>query len=309
MSSRPFDIKFASEVILHGKPERSILARTFPLEHKNGLVFVFADFTPGFTEEEAVIEILGEAGERLSNSLDATSHLQHRFEQALQAANERLAHVLDGDNILAKKLHIMLGAIRDNLFVFSATGQALALYMRRTPKGRVRVFDLFLNTVSEVGATKPERPFAAVLDGNVEAGDVLLLGTPNLATLANLEEMHPLLATLPPTSVLQTFDPLVPARGQLGVLLVQMRPEKEMAVGIAGQAGGKESMAALYHIETQTKRFLDVEAPEIRKAVRASLALLKDSGGHLHVNGLARALWHLLRATLESLKGLYTFLS
>ncbi|MEK7094953.1 MAG: hypothetical protein AAB886_02505, partial [Patescibacteria group bacterium] len=279
-SENRFEIKFGAREILHGPKERSVLAHARRLEHKNGAVFAFADISFVNQESEAITEALKEAADRLADTLNEQSHLQHRFEQSLQALNERLANIIDGDSKIAAKLNLAFGAMQEKLFVFSATGSLVGLYLRRTPKQHFRVFDLLLNTLSEVGSMKPDKLFAAVLDGEMKGGDVLFLASSSISETANIEEIHPLIATLPPSGAIEAIEPLIPARSQAAILIFQMRKEREMKIGIAGLVGGDESLRRLKENEDGVDALISVETPNIFSQIKKLVAEYKNDVGN-----------------------------
>ena len=304
MSNSRLQIKAASREMVRGKSHDTFLTFTQPLEHKNGYVFLLLDLDRNCKTAPNVISLLRESVERLGRNLDARSHLQHRFEQTLQAINEELAELIETGMCPVDSINAALGILREDTFILSATGGVQALFMRRTAKQRFRVFDLSQNLRTESGQIDTEKVFSVVLDGDLKKDDVLLLASRNLHNNVQIEDLHPLLTTLPPTSVLETIEQYLPVKAQLSIVLFQMRAEKSVLTGFGKHTTGKSSMNALLETEKKTTSMLDLEKPQLQQRARRFIELIR-SGSALErkeaLRGVAQTVWKWLKLAVGQL--------
>lgn len=276
MGANRTEIKAASREMVQGRSSGTFLTFTQPLEHKNGHVFLLLDVDSSCKAAPNVIALLRESVERLGRTLGDKSHLQHRFEQVLQAVNEELAELVDNGSCPASSLHMAIGVLRDQEFILSATGHLKALFLRKTAKQRFRVFDLSQNLRTEAGRTDDEKLFSVVLDGDLQADDVLLIASRDLDTVLNVEEIHPLLSTLPPASALETIEQYLPSKARLSIVLFQVRSEKEVLTGFGKHTTGKSSMNALLETERSTTNMLELEKPHMQQTFTQLVRLVKS---------------------------------
>lgn len=275
MGTERLHIKAASREIERNTKAGTFLTFTQPLEHKNGHVFLLLDIAHTYKQSPAIISLLRESVERLGRSLSDKGHLQHRFEQVLQTINEELAELLE-DTASTDGIHIALGVLRDTSFILSATGTLQALFMRKTAKQRFRVFDLSQNLRTEAGSVDDDKLFSVVLDGDLRADDVLLLASQELQSLVAVDEIHPLLTTLPPAGALETVEQYLPVRARLSLVLFQVRQEKSVLTGFGKHTTGKTSMNALLETERQTTNMLDLEKPHIQQSFKRMMTMLRS---------------------------------
>lgn len=276
MGSNRTEIKAASREMVQGRSSGTFLTFTQPLEHKNGHVFLLLDVDSNCKVVPNVIALLRESVERLGRTVGDKSHLQHRFEQVLQAVNEDLAELVDGGSCPPTSLHMALGVLRDDEFILSATGNLHALFLRKTAKQRFRVFDLSRNLQTEAGRTDDDKLFSVVLDGDLQPDDVLLIASRDLQTVLSVEDIHPLLSTLPPASALETIEQYLPSKARLSIVLFQVRSEKEVLTGFGKHTTGKSSMNALLETERETTNMLDLEKPHMQQTFTQLVRLVKS---------------------------------
>ena len=249
---------------------------TQSLEHKNGHVFLLLDLDASCKAAPSVIALLRESVERLGRTLSDNSHLQHRFEQILQSINQELSELIKKGSCPLESLHIALGVLRDESFILSATGKLHALFLRKTAKQRFRVFDLSLNLQSEAGRVEEQKLFRVVLDGDLQADDVLFLASRGLQEVLTVEEIHPLLSTLPPASALEAIEQYLPEKTHLSIVLFQVREEKDVLTGFGKHTTGKSSMNALLESERTTTSMLDLEKPHIQQTFSQFVRLVRS---------------------------------
>ena len=283
-------LKAASREIVRGKQTSTFVAFAQPLEHKNGYVFLLLDLDNSCKAASRIISMLRESAERLGRTLSDRSHLQHRFEQVLQAVNEDLSDIVDEFDVSPQNLHMALGVLRESSFIFSATGHLNALFLRKTTKQRFKVFDLSQSIHTEAGKVDSDKIFSVVLDGDLQAEDVLLIASRDLSTYLDIEDIHPLLSTLPPASALETIEQYMPAKSQLSLLLFQAKPEKDVVTGFAKTVSSAASMDALMGTEQDTAHMLELEKPHVQQTFTRLVSLVKSGNTIERKEALRRAL-------------------
>ncbi|MBT6253625.1 hypothetical protein HOI83_00075 [Candidatus Uhrbacteria bacterium] len=304
MSSNQTVIKAASREIVRGRASGTFLTFSIPLEHKNGHVFLLADIDSACKVAPQVISLLRETVERLGRSLSDKAHLQHRFEQTLQSVNEDLKDLINVKTCPPESLNMVIGVLKQDTFIISATGSLPALFLRRTAKQRFRVFDLQQNISTEAGQIKPEKLFHVVLDGDLAPDDVLLLASRDLHRLISVEDIHPLISTLPPGSALETIEQYLPTNAKLAMLLFQIRKEKEVITGFGPEVSSDASMKALTATEQTTEQMLDLEKPNVLQSFGKLAGALK-SGDRLERRA---TIMRILRSSGKTIKTVGMFL-
>ncbi len=294
-SEHHLEIKAGCREIVRGRSLNTFVTFTQPLEHKNGHVFLLLEATPECQQAPHVITLLRESVERLGRTVGEQGHLQHRFEQLLQAVNESLKKIIDPATCPLESMHMALGILRHDAFILSATGSIHLLFLRRTQKQRFRVFDLSHSIRSESGRPDPEKPFRVVLDGDLQPDDVLFVASKDLNQTLDVERIHPLLTNLPPASALETIEQYAPQTAALSVMLFQARKEKAMVVGFGDHASSKISMESLLHREQDTNAVLDLEKPHLQQWAMQLVHLLRTKDPLERKETLrrgARGAWH-----------------
>jgi len=164
MSKPRIEIKAASREIVRGRVSGTFLTFSIPLEHKNGHVFLLADIDSACKIAPKIISLLRETVERLARTLNDQSHLQNRFEQILQSVNNDLKELVNVKTCPPESLNMIIGVLKNENFIISATGTLPALFLRKTAKQRFKVFDLQQSVSTEAGKTNNEKLFHVVLD-------------------------------------------------------------------------------------------------------------------------------------------------
>ena len=270
------EIRGSSREIVHGRQEGTFLTFFLPLEHKNGYVFLLADIDKSCKASSRVIALYRESIERLARTLSDRSHLQHRFEQTLQALNDDMKDIFASEKAQPTQISTALGVLRDEEFIFSGTGKLNVLFLRKTARQNIKFYDLTHNIASESGPPKIDKFFATVLDGELQAEDVFMIASSELSNLLDLEEVHPLLSRLPPSSALETIEQYLPVKARLAVLLFQVKEEKEILTGYAGHSSAKASMDTLSSAEKRTESMLTMETPHLQETFLRLVSVVKS---------------------------------
>ncbi len=292
------EIKAAGKEIVHGKPHGTMLLLYAPLEHKNGYVFLLAQISPSCKNSTKLASLLNESVERLRRQLDQRSHLQHRFEQSLQALNNDIAELVEEGDLNISHLQSVLGVLRDDTFILSGGGKMSVLFLRKTAKQHVRFYDLMHNLNSESGSVKIGKFFGTVLDGTLQSDDVLIIASGPFSQYINLEESHPLFTTLPPTSTLETIETQFPARAHIGVLVFQAKAEKDVLTGYGHLLGAKESIRAFEDTASDTEAMLSLEKPHFQESFSKVVQLVRSGSNSERLDAIKKIfirIWKILR--------------
>lgn len=297
MAANHVEIKAACREMLRGTASGTFLTFTQQLEHKNGHVFLLLDIDVTCKATPQIVGMLRESVERLGRTLSQKSHLQHRFEQILQTINQELADIQTSGRA-GTQVHAALGVLRDDAFILSLTGTVHAFFLRKTAKQRFRVFDLTQTVRTEVGKTDQSKLFQVVLEGDLQADDVLFVASKDVHTILSVEDIHPLLTTLPPASSLETIEQYLPSKARLAIVLFQMKQEKSVITGFGAHTTSKSSMNALLQTEQQTASMLELEKPHVQQTFLQLIRLVK-SGNTIERKEFARRvlerLWRLTK--------------
>lgn len=270
------EIKSATRVIEHGRPQTHVVVVCIPLEHKNGYVFLLAEIASRSKATITLHALFQETVERLARRLQEHSHLQHRFEQALQTLNGDLKDIFASREISPHQLSAFIGVVQHEVFIAAGAGALTAFFLRQNAKQHVRFFDLMHNLTSESGPPTEEKFFSTVLDGTLSEEDVMLFATGPFQKYVSLEASHPLFTTLPPTSVLESIDAHFPIRAQSGVILFQIKPEKDVLTGYSQSLGARESMRALTETEREATQQLGLQTPHVQEAFSRLVSLVRS---------------------------------
>ncbi|MEK7529876.1 MAG: hypothetical protein AAB570_03035, partial [Patescibacteria group bacterium] len=288
------EIKSATRLIEHGRPQTHVVAICIPLEHKNGYVFLLAEVASRSKSTMTLHALFQETAERLARRLQEHSHLQHRFEQALQALNGDLKDIFTTRDIMPHQLSACIGVVQRDVFIVAGAGALTAFFLRKNARQNVRFFDLMQNLASESGPPTEEKFFATVLDGTLSEEDVMLFATGPFQKYVSLEASHPLFTTLPPTSVLESIDAHFPIRAQSGIILFQIKPEKNVLTGYSQTLGADESMRALTRAETDATQQLGLQAPHVQEAFSRLVSLVRSGSAQERIaftQNAARRVW------------------
>lgn len=288
------EIKSATRLIEHGRPQAHVVVICVPLEHKNGYVFLLAEIASRSKATVTLHALFEETVERLARRLQEQSHLQHRFEQALQALNSELKEIFESRQVEPRQLSGLLGVIQRDAFVVSGAGSLTAFFLRRNAKQHVRFFDLMHNLTSESGPATEDKFFGTVLNGELSSDDVMLFATGPFQKYVSLEETHPLFTTLPPTSVLESIDAHFPVRAQSGVILLQIKSEKNVLTGYSQTLGARESMHALTEAEHEAAQQLGLQTPHVQEAFSHLVSLVRSGSARERLafaQDVARRVW------------------
>lgn len=240
-----------------------------PIEGRNGYAFGFWLVRPTKDSSEMLSMVFQDQIERLALGFDRGTHVQHRFEQFLRALNETLAtQVREGAfAIPVRNVHAFIGVVCDGTLFFSGMGDLSAVFLHRREQGPYQVYNLFRSIQTEQALPAWEKPFAVVLDGDMQPGDVLCVSNHDLQRQLKADDFHRYLSALPPGSAAEKIRQHFPARTDLSLLILQAQDGSMPALERATPRGDA-SVDQMNETEDKTERLLEDQGPTLLTSLR-----------------------------------------
>ncbi len=270
------------------EPDAPTAAETVvgPLAGREGYVFGFWQVRPlPRNGSEALTALLDEHLALLAEDVTPGANVQHKFERFLRSLNEGLAaRVREGGlDIPVGHVHAMVGVACEGALFFSGMGDLSALFLHRRPDGQYQVYNLFRSIQTEQTLPSWEKPFAVVLDGDLNPGDALCISNNDLQRFVPQDELNRYLSSLPPVSATEKIRQHFPARTDLSLLILQA---SEIGAHMMDRATprGESSVERMVENEAETDRLLADQGPSLVGALKARLARWKEA----RVSGVRR---------------------
>lgn len=262
------------------EPDAPTAAETVvgPLAGREGYVFGFWQVRPLPRDgSEILTRLLDEHLALLAEDVGPGANVQHKFERFLRSLNESLAlHVRDGSlSLPVGHVHAMVGVACEGALFFSGMGDLSALFLHRRHDGQYQVYNLFRSIQTEQTLPSWEKPFAVVLDGDLNPGDILCISNNDLQRQVPPDELNRYLSSLPPISATEKIRQHFPARTDLSLLILQATETGAHTLERA-VARGESSVERLVENEAETDRLLADQGPSLIGALKARLARWKE---------------------------------
>jgi len=267
------------------------MAATIPVENRNGFAFGVAKAKSRSVFSQTIMGIIHDRLTRLADTLQESNSIPRRFEQTLEAINEEIAaQATEMETFNPEELDSVIGLAVDKTLYLSGTGEMPAIFLHKLPEGRFQVFNLARSIQNEQAAINWQKIFVVVLDGDLTPGDVLCICSHDLQREMPPEELHSLLATLPPQSATVKLRQYFPLEIDLSMFVLRVGSEDDRP-RISAPASLKQLQAS----REQTKRVMSDQKPTFLKTFFSwTFALLKNQ------RGFARLLKSLIRITISS---------
>ncbi len=194
-----------------------------PLESRGGYVFLLAYVSKKNTDNDLLLQLLTDHAHTLANSFGRDANAQHRFEQFLGSLNESIAHtVREGRVSLSiQHFHAAVGIVCEDRMFLSGTGELSALFLHKKPSQRYQIFNLFRGIQTEQALPTWEKPFAVVLDGDLEEGDVFSVTQKDIQHHIPQDDLNSILTALPPKSATEKIRQYFAATEGLLLLIIK----------------------------------------------------------------------------------------
>lgn len=236
-----------------------------PLEGRSGYVFVLASLGKKNPDNDVLYQLLSDHVHKLANSFGKDANAQHRFEQFLGILNETVSQtVRDGRfYIPIQHFHAAVGIICEDRMFLSGTGELSALFLHRKLSQRYQIFNLFRGIQTEQALPTWEKPFAVVLDGDLEDGDVFCVSQKDLQRHISQDDLNSILTALPPKSATEKIRQYFAATD--GILLLIIKAES--AVSTVPESYAKPlsdvSIDSFVRGQDETTKLLEDQKPDI----------------------------------------------
>jgi DNA-binding beta-propeller fold protein YncE len=266
---------------------KTATAFTLPIENQNGYVFGVLEVESRAPFATALLEVAKDRLSRLATTLQKGASVPRRFEQTLEAINEDIfSKAMEMETFPPEHLNAIIGLAVDNTVYISGSGELAAIFLHKLPEGRYQVFNLARSIHTEQATSSWQKIFAVILDGDLKPGDIFCVCNFDLQQEMPPEELHTLLATLPPQSSVVKLRQYFPLEVELSLFVLKVGSEDDEKAKVSAPASLKQLQAS----REQTKRILSDQKPTFVKTFLAGLfGLLKDQ----------RKIWRMLRSLLK----------
>ena len=236
-----------------------------PLEGRSGYVFVLAYLGKKNPDNEILLQLLSDHTHRLAGSFGKDANAQHRFEQFLGALNETISQtVREGRfSVPIQNFHAIVGIICEDRMFLSGTGELSALFLHRKPSQRYQVFNLFRGIQTEQSLPTWEKPFAVVLDGDLEDGDVFCVSQKDLQRFISTDDLNSILTALPPKSATEKIRQYFGANDGLLLLIIKAESAISMVPESYAKPLSDVSIDSFVRGQDETSRLLDDQKPDL----------------------------------------------
>jgi len=236
------------------------MALTLPVENRNGFIFSVAEAKSRSIFAQTIMEIICDRLARLANTLQDNASAPHRFEQTLEAINEEIAaRAAEMETFNPGDLNAVIGLAVDKTMYLSGTGELPAIFLHKLPEGKYQIFNLARSIHTEQAAASWQKIFVVVLDGDLNPGDVFCVCNKNLQSEMPPEELHSLLAALPPPGAAEKLRQYFPLEIDLSLFILRVSGGDEDRPKISAPASLKQLQAS----REQTKQVLADQKPNL----------------------------------------------
>ena len=251
------------------------LSVMLPLEGRSGYVFVLAYVGKKNTDNEVLLQLLSDHAHRLASSFGKDANVQHRFEQFLGALNETISQtVRDGRfHIPIQHFHAAVGIICDDRMFLSGTGELSALFLHRKPSQRYQIFNLFRGIQTEQALPTWEKPFAVVLDGDLEDGDVFSVSQKDIQHQIPQDDLHSILTSLPPKSATEKIRQYFAANDGLLLLIIKAESSISSVPESYAKPLSDVSIDSFVRGQDETSKLLEDQKPDLIGFLKTHISL------------------------------------
>ncbi|MBP9828081.1 hypothetical protein KBC55_02910 [Patescibacteria group bacterium] len=230
METKIFPIKAADLVMSPPRSEQGIRGILHQLAKGRGYVFGLAQIDhKDDIARERLLHIIGSHLEHLATDLTGESNPVRRFEQTLERLNADIGRVGQEISLRTDRFHAVVGVMVRNQIFLSGLGDLVALYLHKTGERKYSVYELHAQLKPE-DTTTWEKPFSAVLDGELHPGDLFYVATRIPPHAMSGSELQETLITLPPAGALQRLRQFLPATSAYAGICAQVGEEERVTI-------------------------------------------------------------------------------
>ncbi len=249
------------------------LSYVLPLEGRSGFVFALAYLSKKSPDAETVLQILHDHVYRLASSIGNEANAQHRFEQFLGALNETLSQtVRDGRfYIPIQHFHAAVGIISEDQMFLSGAGELSGLFLHKKPSQRYQVFNIFRSIQTEQSLPTWEKPFAVVLDGDLESGDVFCVSQKDLQQAISVDDLNSILTSLPPKSATEKIRQHFPTKDELLLIIIKAEDPNSRMTEAHAKPLSDVSIDSFVRSQDETSKLLADQKPNILGFIKTAI--------------------------------------
>lgn len=300
--SKQLVIKSAELVIppLQGELDIRSVLHTLPLSKG----WVFGLFTLEHKQDiarERVAHILKSHLEHLAADLVEETNVVRRFEQALSRINRDLTRAAQDLSIQLDKFNAVIGVVSRGQIFMSGLGRLKAIFLHKTADRRYVIYELDTQFQDNLEKTW-DKPLVAVLDGELNPGDIFYLATPISHQVLGMNELQDILVTLPPAGALQRIRQFLPATEHFGGIAFQALEDDK--TGVVRKANPIMSLQELENTKEQTASVLSDQPPDFAHTLTSITAHLSQRLASPGMRGAQVTLKRGLSLAIRSLAGL-----
>ena len=169
---------------------------------RNATLLMLVEITSTLYVYEQLLDVLNTTAEQtrhLTAGFDGDPMV--RFEKLIQRLNDAVANFLQQEPtpIAWNRLNIFVMELSDEHVCLSGFGRLTNLFLQKQENGTYRRFDLF-GSLEQPLEINPQKPFAALICGDIHPGDLLFAGTQNFDRLRDELQIVHRLGSLPAVS-------------------------------------------------------------------------------------------------------------
>jgi len=250
------------------------------------------------SHKERFSELVEETLERFSQNLTEGMNAPRRFEQILQSLNEEIATRKESaSRIPLTDVQAVVGLVWNNQLFLSGIGNLSALFLHKKTKKRYTVYDLDTQFTDQEQTW--DKPFVTVLDGEIQAGDVLYVATRVSAREVSAAALQDILITLPPRGALKRISQHLGVDTNFAAICFQARIEK--STGGQKKSNPISSLGNIGETRTETETLLADQKPDLRKLLHSFSSPLLKKLSAPGTSGPKSIILRLLRSVLQIL--------
>lgn len=236
----------------------------FPIDRVNGFVYGVVHAFGEREEFEALVGIVQNHLERLSETVDRGTNLTHRFEQLLQALNEEIATAVETKEVRLPIADVssIIGMADTKAIVVSGFGSLFAQFMHRGTKERYEIYDLTKGMRVEDEVPSWKKPYLTVLDGELRPGDVLFIGTKITRQEMTIATLNDVLTTLPPNGAVGKIRQYLPPETVFAAVVI--KSDRVDEPDLVSDETAHASLESLDRTGSKTDKYLSEQKPDLR---------------------------------------------
>ncbi len=165
-------------------------------------VFICAEIFSTLYVYEQLLDVINETTERTRHlTVGVDTDPMARFEKLIEKVNEGVARFLKDEPtpITWNRVNIFILELSEGHISLSGLGRLTNVFLQKQSDGSYRSFDL-LGSLEQPALVQPQKPFASLICGDVQPGDLLFIGTQNFERLRNEIGLVERLTKLPPVT-------------------------------------------------------------------------------------------------------------